>query len=121
MKQDVLIHGETIQENASHVDVIFILKNDINVTVRIVLMVLIFKKRIVTMTNKNHRGTLNLISGWEVNVHVDTDGHLNIYINNSDKSDIVECDTGQGDGIDGDQLALRFSTANIEDLYVKSN
>jgi hypothetical protein len=38
MKQDVLIHGETIQENASHVDVIFILKNDINVTVRIVLI-----------------------------------------------------------------------------------
>ena len=67
------------------------------------------------------RGNMSLIFGWDVNIQVDSDGHLNIYITNKDKTDIVECDTGQGDGCDGEQLALRFSTNRIEDEYKESN
>ena len=63
----------------------------------------------------------SFIFGWDVNIQVDSDGHLNIYITNKDKTDIVECDTGQGDGCDGEQLALRFSTNRIEDEYKESN
>ena len=67
------------------------------------------------------RGNMSLIFGWDVNIQVDSDGHLNIYITNKDKTDIVECDTGQGDGCDGEQLAIRFSTNRIEDEYKESN
>jgi len=53
--------------------------------------------------------------GWEVLVLVDADNHLNIYITNTNSSDIYECDTGQGDRGSGEELALRYTTNVIED------
>lgn len=53
--------------------------------------------------------------GWEVLVLVDADNHLNIYITNTNSSDIYECDTGQGDRGSGEELALRYTTDVIED------
>ena len=52
--------------------------------------------------------------GWEVLVLVDADNHLNIYITNTNSSDIYECDTGQGDRGSGEELALRYTTDVIE-------
>lgn len=52
--------------------------------------------------------------GWEVLVLVDADNHLNIYITNTNSSDIYECDTGQGDRGSGEELALRYTTGVIE-------
>ncbi len=43
--------------------------------------------------------------GWEVLVLVDADNHLNIYITNTNSSDIYECDTGQGNRGSGEELA----------------
>ena len=53
--------------------------------------------------------------GWEVLVLVDADQYLNIYITNTDSSDIYECDTGQGDRGSGETLALRYTTDVLED------
>jgi len=54
--------------------------------------------------------------GWNIHTIVDEDGHLNVYITNDDNSDILEIDTGQGNG-KGEQLALRFTTLQIEEDY----
>lgn len=62
----------------------------------------------------------NYIGNWEVDIIEDTDGHLNIYIENIRKSDIIQIDTGQGDGINGEQLALRFTTKELEEIYRKT-
>ena len=51
--------------------------------------------------------------GWTVNVLIDDDNHLNIYIENEDGTNINQIETGQGDGDDGDQLATRFTTDKI--------
>ena len=51
---------------------------------------------------------------WKVSGIVDNDGHLNLYIISGDGSDIYEIETTQGDGKDGEQLALRFTTEKIE-------
>ncbi len=56
--------------------------------------------------------------GWEVLVLVDADNHLNIYITNTNSSDIYECDTGQGDRGSGEELALRYTTDVIEKAAV---
>lgn len=63
---------------------------------------------------------LVLPNGWELVALVDEDAHLNIYVENDDKSDIVEVDTGQGDGV-GEQLAIRLSTGAIEDEYASGS
>lgn len=48
---------------------------------------------------------------------VDDDGHLNVYIERDDLTEsVVEIESGQGDGI-GEQLALRFTTREIEQEY----
>lgn len=53
-------------------------------------------------------------NGWDVEVIVDDDGHLNIYIERKeDKSKIYEIETGQGDG-NGEQLAIRITTDQLE-------
>jgi hypothetical protein len=59
--------------------------------------------------------TVQLAKGWSLQGLVDDDGHLNVYVTNSDGTDIIDVETGQGDGTDGDQLALRFTTQKIED------
>ena len=56
----------------------------------------------------------NFPTSWDVEVLVDDDGHLNIYITNADNSTIFDVGSGQGDGMDGDQLALRLTTDYIE-------
>jgi len=55
---------------------------------------------------------------WKIEVITDDDNHLNIYIENMDESNtVLEIDTGQGSGR-GEQLALRFTTPEIEKAYV---
>lgn len=61
----------------------------------------------------------HLKGGWNVDTYVDDDNHLNIYITNSDGTTINDIDTGQGDGVDGEQLALRLTTEGIEKEYAK--
>lgn len=56
---------------------------------------------------------------WHVQVVVDTDGHLNICIENEDGTEIEEVETTQGDG-DGEPLALRFTTRGLEERYLAS-
>lgn len=56
--------------------------------------------------------------GWTIHTVVDSDGHLNLYIENDDASKIIEVETGQGDG-DHEQMALRFTTQQIEDEYLE--
>lgn len=54
---------------------------------------------------------------WDVVTVVDDDGHLNVYITTDDPNGVInQIDTGQGDG-DGEQLALRFTTAKLETDY----
>jgi len=55
-------------------------------------------------------------TGWVLSWLVDDDGHLNLYITNTDGSPIHEIETGQGDGEAGGQLALRFTTEQIESM-----
>ena len=56
-----------------------------------------------------------LPDGWKVELLVDDDGHLNVYIENVFSDLIEEIETGQGNGI-GEQKALRFTTTDIEEL-----
>lgn len=57
------------------------------------------------------------IGDWNVQAIVDDDGHLNVYITNDKSGEIEQIETGQGDGIDGEQLAQRFTTPEIESEY----
>ena len=59
--------------------------------------------------------SLPLASGWMITAIVDSDQHLNIYIENTESDSIYEIETGQGDGENGEQLALRFTTETIEE------
>lgn len=52
---------------------------------------------------------------WKVAHVVDEDGHLNVYITKGKKDNIITISTGQGDGDNGEQYALRFTTTNIEE------
>lgn len=66
--------------------------------------------------------TVELCDGWVVTLLVDDDGHLNVYITNDFcDEDIMEIESGQGDGTVGDQLALRFTTTEIEQAYIAEN
>ena len=55
--------------------------------------------------------------GWKVVEMVDDDNHLNVYLEHIDVTDILEIDTQQGSGKNGEQMALRFTTQGIEDAY----
>ena len=68
------------------------------------------KRRAVSMS-----GTM--INGWRVSCRVDDDGHRNVYVENTDGTDIREFETGQGDGTNGEQYAVRFTTERIEREY----
>lgn len=57
--------------------------------------------------------------GWKAEAEVDDDGCLNIYVTNSDGTDIFDADTEHGDGTNGEQYAMRFSTLAIEEAYWK--
>ncbi|MCP4397231.1 MAG: hypothetical protein GY801_08040 [bacterium] len=70
--------------------------------------------------NEDRTGNILLKNGWKVELLIDDDGHLNIYTTNTDGSDVLETETGQGDGINGDQLAFRLTTQFIENEYVAS-
>ena len=52
---------------------------------------------------------------WKVAHIVDEDNHLNVYITKGNKDNIIQITTGQGDGDDGEQYALRLTTTNIEE------
>jgi hypothetical protein len=52
---------------------------------------------------------MKLSNGWNVDCCVDDDGDLNIYVTNDYTKNINEIDTGQGDGLDGEQLAIRLA------------
>lgn len=54
---------------------------------------------------------------WTVTVYVDSDKHLNVFIENSDNSQIHEIETLQGSD---DEHAMRFTTEKIEDEYKES-
>lgn len=58
---------------------------------------------------------LTLPRGWSVSGSVDKDGHLNILVKNTEGSDIVELESCQADGTDGDALSFRMTTEKIED------
>ena len=58
------------------------------------------------------------IEPWNVKAMVDSDGHLNLYITNTESRLVNEIETGQGDG-DGEPFALRFTTPLIENNYAK--
>jgi hypothetical protein len=53
------------------------------------------------------------LENWRISILVDDDHHLNVYIDNEDSDTISTIETGQGDGV-GEQLALRFTTPEIE-------
>lgn len=55
-----------------------------------------------------------LLNGWLVDLLVDDDGHLNIFVKNEDGTTITEVETGQGDGENGEPLAFRVTTGRIE-------
>jgi len=55
--------------------------------------------------------------GWNVEIIVDDDGHLNIYVENDDKTTIHQVDSDQGDGINGEQYAIRMTTEQLEREY----
>jgi hypothetical protein len=55
----------------------------------------------------------NRLGNWRITIIEDDDKHLNIYITTVDEQDVIQIYTGQGDGI-GEQLALRFTTPQIE-------
>lgn len=62
----------------------------------------------------------NSTKNWKVTIIEDDDKHLNIYIEANNVTDIHEIETGQGDGKEGEQLALRFTTDKIEKEYKES-
>jgi len=53
------------------------------------------------------------IETWNIKAAVDSDGHLNLYITNTESRIVNEIATAQGDG-DGEQFAIRFTTPLIE-------
>ncbi len=67
--------------------------------------------------------TIYLENGWEIVACVDSDGQLNVYVENktTDDETIREVETEQGDGTQGEQLALRFTTNRIEKEYQGNN
>jgi len=64
---------------------------------------------------------LQLSFGWHVRGTIDEDNHLRIYIHNNDGSDILPIDDADGNGRDGEELELRFTTAAIEATYHEEN
>lgn len=56
------------------------------------------------------------LNGWEIECNVDEDGHLNLYINNDDKSQIEECDVDISRN--EEEWSFRFTTENIEKEYL---
>lgn len=55
-----------------------------------------------------------LPNGWLVDLLVDDDGHLNVFVKNKDGTTVNEVETGQGDGKNGEPLAFRATTERIE-------
>ena len=67
---------------------------------------------IVMQTNTVRK--LNLIKGWQVELLVDEDGHLEVYVKNSDGTDVHSTDA---DISEDDCWGERFTTQKIEDDY----
>jgi hypothetical protein len=61
---------------------------------------------------------IQLKDGWEVSLLVDDDGHLNIFVE-SQHGDMEEIETGQGNGLDGEQLAFRVASIALEKSFRK--
>lgn len=59
------------------------------------------------------------LQGWNVELHADGDGHLNVYIDHDDKSGVIDCDV-DGMSDNDEQWATRFTTVRIEDDYDKA-
>lgn len=67
--------------------------------------------------------TVYLENGWKIVSCVDSDGQLNIYVENktTDGETIYEVETEQGEGTEGEQYALRFTTSRMEKEYQDNN
>ena len=61
--------------------------------------------------------TLYLSSGWIINVRVDDDDHLSLYISHNDGSKVTPLDA---DIADENEWAERFTSQGIEEAYGKS-
>ena len=63
----------------------------------------------------SHSTCMN-INEWVVELIVDSDGHLNVYIDHKDKSGVIHCEV---DGMTDseEQWADRFTTVRIEKEY----
>lgn len=57
---------------------------------------------------------------WKVVISVDDDGMLGLFIKNIDESDIIDTDADLGNGKDGEELGIRFTTEDIEKEYRES-
>lgn len=60
---------------------------------------------------------VELPHGWYVEMLVDEDKHLNIFIVNSDNTEVVEVLIQQGH----DEFSLRLTTKGIEEEYDREN
>jgi len=57
------------------------------------------------------------IEGWEVNVLVDEDGHLNIDVRHDDRTDVIDTGESPGAGEDEGALGFRLTTEGIEGAH----
>jgi hypothetical protein len=69
----------------------------------------------MTTYHDSHSACMN-INDWIVELVVDSDGHLNVYINHKDKSPVIQCDI-EGMAENDEQWAERFTTVGIESDY----
>jgi len=61
--------------------------------------------------------TLYLKDGWIINTGVDGDGHLSLYVSNTDGTKIIPQDA---DIAENNEWAERFTSQGIEEAYGKS-
>ena len=67
---------------------------------------------------KYQSGILDFDGGWRVEVVVDEDNHLSIWLSNSDGTHVRECCADIAD--DYEDWAERFTTDGIEEKYHRS-
>jgi len=69
----------------------------------------------MTTYHDSHSARMN-INDWVVELIVDSDGHLSVYIDHKDKSPVIMCDIEMETDNDK-QWADQFTTLNIERDY----
>ena len=58
------------------------------------------------------------VGSWIIDLVVDDDSHLSIWVNNEDKSEVIDTDM---DIATGDEFAVRLTTKAIEEAYREVN